>query len=96
MPNLGERHCEIFCEGAGASMMMHLQVADMHRPLLLLSRAADQGFIRHPDWYGGYLEDTRTGETIPIQRRGNLYVMQIWLRGGSEPPDPNAGFVRRG
>ena len=39
--NLGERHCEIFCEGAGSSVMMHFQVADIHRPLLSRSRAAD-------------------------------------------------------
>jgi len=96
VPNLGERHCEIFCEGAGSSMMMHFQVADIHRPLLSLSRAADQGFKSHLDWYGGYLEDTKTGETIPIQRRGNLYIMQIWVRASSEPPDPNAGFARLG
>jgi hypothetical protein len=96
VPNLGERHCEIFCEGAGSSMMMHFQVADIHRPLLSLSRAADQGFKSHLDWYGGYLEDTKTGETIPIQRRGNLYIMQIWVRASSEPPDPNSGFARLG
>jgi hypothetical protein len=68
VPNLGERHCEIFCEGAESSMMMHFQVADIHKPLLSLSRAADQGFRSYLDWYGGYLEDTKTGETIPIQR----------------------------
>ena len=96
VPNLGERHCEIFCEGAGSSMMMHFQVADVHRPLLSLSRAADQGLKSHLTWYGGYLEETKTGETIPIQRRGNLYIMQIWVRASAEPPDPNAGFARRG
>ena len=86
VPNLGEKHCEIFCEGAGSSMMMHFQVADIHRPLLSLSRAADQGFRSHLDWYGGYLEDVRTGDTIPIQiqGRGNLYIMQIWFRGSPE------------
>jgi hypothetical protein len=98
VPNLGEKHCEIFCEGAASSMMMHFQVADIHRPLLSLSRAADQGFKSHLDWYGGYLEDVKTGETIPIQRRGNLYIMQIWVRGSADnrPPDPSSGFARRG
>ena len=96
VPNLGERHCEIFCEGAESSMMMHFQVADIHRPLLSLSRAADQGFRSYLDWYGGYLEDTKTGETIPIQRRGNLYVMQIWVRGSIDKPPDTSGFARRG
>ena len=53
VPNHGERRCEIFCMGAGASMMMHFQVADIHRPLLSLSRVADQRFRSHLDWYGG-------------------------------------------
>ena len=93
VPKLSECHCEIFCEGVGASMMMHSQVADIHRPLLSLSGAAEQGFRSHIGWYGGYLEDMRTGRTIPFQRRGNLYVMQIWFRGSSEHSDPKAGFV---
>ena len=59
VPNLGERHCEIFCEGAESSMMMNFQVVDIHRPLLSLSRAAGPGFRSYLDWYGGYLEDTR-------------------------------------
>ena len=77
-------------------MMMHFQVADIHRPLLSMSRAADQGFKSHLDWCGGYLEDTKTGEMIQIQRKGNLYIMQIWVRGSADPPDTNAGFARRG
>ena len=94
VPNLGEKHCEIYCEGATSSMLMHFQVADIHRPLLSLSRAADQGFISHLDYYGGWLEDTTTGEVIPIKRQGNLYIMQIWVR--SAPTEPNAGFSGRG
>ena len=35
--NEGEKHCEIFVEGAGASMLMHFQMADIHRPLLFFS-----------------------------------------------------------
>ncbi len=83
-------------QGAEASMGMHFQVADIHRPLLSLSRAADQGFRSYLDWYGGYLEDTNTGECIPIQRRGNLYVIQIWVRGSIDKPPDTSGFARRG
>ena len=92
----GAWHYEISCEGAGSSMMMSFQVADIHRPLLSLSRAADQGFRSYLDWYGGYFKDTKRGETIPIQRRGNLYVMQIWFRGSADKPPDASGFVRRG
>ena len=37
---------------------------------------------------GGYLEDLHTGDWIPLQRRGSLYVMRIWVR--------EAGFTRQG
>ena len=94
--NLGEGHCEILCEGAEYSMMMHFQVADIHRPLLSLSRAADQGCRSYLDCCGGYLEDTKTGETIQIQRRGSFYVMQIWVRGSVDKPPDSFDFVRRG
>ena len=96
--NLGERHCEVFCEGAASPMMMHFQVADIHRPLLSLSRAADQGFRSHLGANGGWLEDSKTGECIPIQRRGNLYIMHMWVRAGPDerPPDPQASFAGRG
>ena len=90
VPNLGEKHCEVFCEGAASPMLMHFQVADIHRPLLSLSRAADQGFRSHLDYYGGWLEDTKSGEVIPIKRQGNLYILQIWVR--SAPAEPEAGF----
>ena len=95
VPNLGEKHCEVFAEGGSNSMLMHFQVADIHRPLLSLSRCADQGFRSHLDYWGGWLEDTKTGETIPITRRGNLYIMQMWIRGA--PDEVNApGFPGRG
>ena len=40
-------------------MMMHFQVADIHRPFLSLSRAVDQGFK-------SYLEDVDMGEPVKI------------------------------
>ena len=91
IPNLGERRCEVFAEGYDNSLLMNFQVADVHRPLLSLSKATGQGFRSCLDYYGGYLEDTTTGECIPIQRRGNLYVMQIWVRAGPDEQKP-VGF----
>ena len=93
IPNLGEQHCEIFAEGASSSMIMHFQVADIHRPLLSHSKAADQGFRSHLDQHGGWLEDTKTGEITPIMRRGDLYVMQMWIR---DMPDKIFGFAGQG
>ena len=96
VPNLGEKHCEIYVEGTANPMIMHFQVADIHRPLLSLSRCADQGFRSHLDDYGGWLEDKKTGEVIPITRRGNLYIMQMWIRGAPDEVSPSSPFVGRG
>ena len=97
IPNLGEKHCEVFVEGSASAMMMHFQVADIHRPLLSLSKCADQGFQSHLDYWGGWLEDTQTGECIPITRRGNLYIIQMWIRAApGEATSPATSFVGPG
>ena len=104
IPNLGERHCEVQTSGSKSSLLMHFQVADVHRPLLSLSKAADMGFRTYLDNEGGWLEDTESGECISIERKGDLYVMQIWVRafeGNSGGDDNKAAstetpFARRG
>ena len=80
IPNLGERHCEIYTDGSAKSMLINFQVADVHRPLLSLSRAADMGYESYLGKYGGWLEDTETGEWLPIERKGDLYVMKMHVR----------------
>ena len=80
VPNLGERHCEIFADGCKKSLLINFQVADVHRPLLSLSRAADMGFKSYLGKEGGWLEDTETGEWLPIKRKGDLYVMDMRIR----------------
>ena len=70
---------------------MHFQVADVHKPLLSLSKAADMGFTSHLEKDGGYIEDTQSGERIQIQRRGNLYMLQLWVRGVQQPSPGFAG-----
>ena len=74
-------------------MIMHFQVADIRCPLFSLSKAADQGFRSHLDQHGGWLEDTQTREIIPIMRRGDLYVMQMWIRAA---PDETSAFAGQG
>ena len=57
-----------------------MQVADVHKPLLSLSRCADMGFESRFGATMGCLIDTTSGEVIPLQRRGNLYVLRCWIR----------------
>ena len=80
IPNLGEKRCEMWTEGAVNPKAIRMQVADVHKPLLSLSRCADMGFESRFGATMGCLIDTTTGEVIPLQRRGNLYVLRCWIR----------------
>ena len=44
IPNLGERRCQMWTEGATEAKHISMQVADVHKALLSLSRCADMGF----------------------------------------------------
>jgi hypothetical protein len=80
IPNLGERRCEMWTEGAEAPKGISMQVADVHKALLSLSRCADMGFESRFGSAFGCLIDTVTGEVVPLQRKGNLYVLRAWIR----------------
>ena len=95
IPNLGERRCLMMTVGSSTAKKIVFQVADVHKPLLSISRCADMGFLCHLGKDGGYLEDIVTGETIPLVRRENLYVMKAWVkRDPGQVPDPEAPFQR--
>ena len=59
---------------------MNLQVADVHMALLSLSKCADLGFESRFGKRAGALIDAETGEVVPLQRKGNLYVLKCWLK----------------
>ena len=86
IPNLGEKRCEMWTEGASSSKSIAMQVADVHKALLSLSRCADMGFESRFGSHFGCLYDTATGEVIPLQRRGNLYVLRAWIRAAPASP----------
>ena len=44
IPNLWERRCFVWTEGATEVKKMNMQVADVDKGLLSLSRCADMGF----------------------------------------------------
>ena len=80
IPNLGERRCLMWTENAGEARKINLQVADVHKALLSLSRCADMGFESRFGRRAGALIDEESGEVIPLQRKGNLYVLKCWLK----------------
>ena len=80
IPNLGERRCVMWTESATEARKINLQVADVHKALLSLSRCADMGFESRFGRRAGALIDEESGEVIPLQRKGNLYVLKCWLK----------------
>ena len=80
IPNLGERRCIMWTEHAAEARHLNMQVADIHKPLLSLSRCADMGFESRFGRVAGALIDEQSGEVIPLQRKGNLYVLKCWIK----------------
>jgi hypothetical protein len=80
IPNVGERHCLLMSEDSAHPKRIIFQCADIHKPLLSVSRCADLGYKCVLDDSGGELIDRVSGEVIPLHRRGNLYVMRAWIR----------------
>ena len=95
IPNVGERHCLMMTEGSRMQKRIIFQCADVHKPLLSISRVADMGYECRLGANGGLLVDNHTGETIPLHRRGNLYHMKAWVKDDTTPSTPD-GFVRQG
>ena len=80
IPNLGERRCEVMTVGSVAPKKITFQVADVHKPLLSITACADMGFDCYLGKEGGSLRDRVTGEVIPLNRKGTLYTMKMWVR----------------
>ena len=90
IPNLGEKRCLMMTENSSTPKRINFQVADVHKPLLAVSKVADMGFECRLGKNGGCLLDIVTQEAIPIRRKGNLYTMKVWVKDAGPP------FTRRG
>ena len=62
IPCLGERRLEVWTEGAPAATRMAIEVADVHKPLISLSKCADAGFESKFGKTAGCLIDAEGGE----------------------------------
>ena len=70
----------MWTENAREAELINMQVADVHKALLSLSRCADMGFESYFGRYAGALVDENTGQVIPLLRKSNLYVFRAWMR----------------
>ena len=88
IPNLDRRKCLMLTPGCHFPKKIISQVADVHKPLLSVTRAADAGFYYLLGKFGGALIPQAGGEHVPMRRQGKLYAMTCWVK--AEP----AGFSR--
>ena len=66
IPNLGERRCLMLTPGAQEVKRITFQVANVHKPLLSVTRAADAGYDCLLTDKGGWLIPREGGEKVPI------------------------------
>ena len=59
---------------------MVMQVADVHKGWLSLFSCADMGYEGRFGRYAGALICETSGELIPLVRKGNLYVLRVWIK----------------
>ena len=78
--NLGERQCQVMTIGSMTPKRIVFQVADVHKPLLSITACSDMGYDCYLGKEGGSLRDRVTGEVIPLERRGSLYSLRMWVR----------------
>ena len=83
LPNLGEKIFEAVSENH-VLRKMTAQVCDVDTGLLSVSKAVEQGnrvvFDNTGNGQGSYIEDKETGEFMPIQLKGGMFMLKLWVR----------------
>ena len=78
--NLGERRCQVMTVGSMVPKRIVFQVSDVHKLLLSSTACSDMGYDCYPGKEGGSLQDRVAGDLIPLERRGSLYSLRMWVR----------------
>ena len=90
MANKGEKEVT-FMTGEGHTCMMKMQVTDVQRPLISVSRLCDAGHKVVFTRAGGYIQHEGTSQVTSFYRDHNVYRMEVAPTGGSRP-----GFTWQG
>ena len=87
MANQGEQVVSA-TTGSGQSCRFKLQVTNVHRPLMSVSRICDTGHRVVFEAKGGYIQSVTTGEKVQFRRDNNVYRLGVSVAG--------VGFPRQG
>ena len=79
IPNLGEKRFVAMGEG-GQMRKMKAQVCEVNKALLSVKRVVQAGNRVVFDSGGSYVEDTYTGERMPLREEGGMYMLKLWVR----------------
>ena len=91
IPNLGRRDCIMMTEQSGLPKGIQFEIADVHKPLLSISRITVSGYECILGKHGGRLADVQTGDIVPLHRRENLYFMKAWVKNDNGQDFPRQG-----
>lgn len=90
MPNKGEK-AVTFQTREGHHCLLKMQVTDVQKPLLSVSRVCDSGHRVVFHSQGGYIQHETTGQVTHFYRDNNVYRMEVM------PMEcPTSGFTWQG
>ena len=78
IPNLGEKAFSAVTDN-GLFRNMSAQVADVNKALLSVSRIVKAGNRVVFDSEGSYIEHKTTGEWEPLEEKGGIYTLKVWV-----------------
>ena len=61
---------------------MRVQVCDVDKALLSVRRVAQAGSRVVFSAQGGFVQDEGTGEKMPLEEKGGMYMMKLWAQAG--------------
>ena len=59
---------------------MKAQVCEVNKARLSVKRVVQAGNRVVFDSAGSYVEDTYTGERMPLREEGGMYMLKLWVR----------------
>ena len=89
LPNLGEKRFEAASENH-VLRKMTAQVCEVDTGLLSVSKAIEAGnrvvfdLDESGNGNGSYIYDKETGEYMPMQMRGGMFMLKLWVRKSTE------------
>ena len=74
--NEGEKHVRVRTK-EGSKCVIKMQVTDVRKSLMSVSRVCDEGHRVVFEAAGGYIEHSVTGESTCFEREGGVYILDV-------------------